>query len=579
MTQNSTASSLLARVHRRLACVHVARTLHRSLLAAVGLGCLAVLVVRLFGLLPPGRQHPEYLLIGLPAVAAVLTWVFARRIESTLAARVVDQHARTDDLFLTFATLSSSAGNYQPLVLQSAAQAASAIQPEQVVPFRPNRPMGIQALLFATFALLLWFVPTLDPLGRVEAATRVDREKERLKQSVESIRRREQQVARKLQQAEQRSQEINKKTEEMLAALRKMKPAEKRPNSEVLREQQQSLNQLWNSVSSESVREMLAKSGLEMQSGEQSRKMNEWLRDLQNGNSDNLQKELKKAQDSMQAMLNAKSSEERSKAASELRKQLQDLKKFSSKKAGSKELEQSLDQALKALEALAQKKTPGGQKSESSKSESSEAESAADPSDEELAEQARQALQESLELAGKELQDIARSAEDIQKVEQALKTLQQAEKLNQQGQMDGEQCEGCQSIAEYAERLKQMQQNGDGEGQGGVGGKGGMMAEDNSDPEGYKDERTRGQITAGKLLLSIRTREAATEKDFDPEELRKYRNSVSEIRTGVQAAIEAEEIPPGYVDGIKQYFDTLEPAETPQAPSSSPAAPATPAAP
>ncbi|MEY3172832.1 MAG: hypothetical protein RLZZ436_745, partial [Planctomycetota bacterium] len=79
---------------------------------------------------------------------------------------------------------------------------------------------------------------------------------------------------------------------------------------------------------------------------------------------------------------------------------------------------------------------------------------------------------------------------------------------------------------------------------------------------GYKDERTRAQITAGKLLLSIRTREAASEKDFDPEELRKYENSVSEIRNGVQAAIESEEIPPGYVDGIKQYFDSLDSTRT-----------------
>jgi hypothetical protein len=560
MNQTSTASSLLSRVQRRLTVVNFARTLHRSLLATVGLGCLAVLIVRLLGLLPPGQQYPEYFLIGIPAVAAAFTWLLTRRPATTQAARMVDQHARTDDLFLTFATLSSSAGDYQPLVQQSASRAAAGIQPEMVVPFCPNRPFGLQALLCTTFALLLWLVPTLDPLGRVEAATRVDREKQRLKQSVESIRRREQQVAKKLQQAEQRSQEINKKTEEMLAALRKMKPAEKRPNSEALKEQQQSLNQLWNSVSSESIREMLAKSGLEMQSGAQSRKMNEWLKDLQNGNSENLQKELQKAQDSMKAMLNATSQEERSKAASELRKQLQDLKKFSSKKAGSKELEQSLDQALKALESLAQKKQAGSKEGESSEGESSENESSeGEASDEELAQQAQQALQESLELAKKELEDIARSAEDIRKVEEALKTLQQAEKLNQQGQMDGEQCEGCKSMADYAARFKKMQSGEPAEGEGGVGGQGGMMAEDNSDPEGYKDERTRGQITAGKLLLSIRTREAATEKDFDPEELRKYQNSVTEIRSGVQAAIESEEIPPGYVDGIKEYFNSLQP--------------------
>ena len=86
------------------------------------------------------------------------------------------------------------------------------------------------------------------------------------------------------------------------------------------------------------------------------------------------------------------------------------------------------------------------------------------------------------------------------------------------------------------------------------------MTEDNSDPEGYKDEKSRSQIQAGKVLLSIRTREAATQKDFNPEDLRKYESSVREIKSGVQAAIEAEDIPPGYVDGIRQYFDKLEPS-------------------
>ncbi|MEY3460215.1 MAG: hypothetical protein RL215_3372 [Planctomycetota bacterium] len=550
MTQPSPAMALLSRVQRRLAIVRLAQSLHVSLAAAVGLGCLGVLIVRLLGLLPPDQQPIEYLLIGLPAAAALLAWVLLRRPDAAAAARAVDRHARTDDLFLTLATLSSSAGDYQPLVQQSAVAAAERIQPAQVVPFRPNRPLGIQALLFTTFALLLWLVPTLDPLGRVEAATRVEQEKARLQQAVEGIRRREQQVAKKLQQANERTAEIDRRTQEMLTALRRMKPAEKRPNSEVLRDQQQQLNQLWNTVSSDSLREMLAKTGIEMQSGEQSRRMNEWLRELQQGNPEQLRKELEKSRESMQALLNAKTPEERTKAASELRRQLQDLKKFSSKKAGSKELEQSLDQALKALESLARKQS----------GDSKEGEQAAEASSEELAEQARQALEESLELAQKELEDIARSAEDIQKIEQALKTLQQAEKLNQNGQMDGEQCEGCRSVADYAARLKKMQ--GSGEGEGEVGGRGGMMSEDDSDPEGYKDERTRAQVTAGKLLLSIRTREAATEKDFDPEELRNYQNSVSEVRNGVQAAIEAEEIPPGYVDGIRQYFDSLESAPT-----------------
>ena len=95
-----------------------------------------------------------------------------------------------------------------------------------------------------------------------------------------------------------------------------------------------------------------------------------------------------------------------------------------------------------------------------------------------------------------------------------------------------------------------------------------MQDEDDSDPEGYKDERTKTQIQAGKVLLSIKTKEAATEKDFDPEDLKKYESTVSEIKSGVQAAIENEQIPPGYVDGIKSYFDNLDSADsTPKSPA------------
>ena len=89
-----------------------------------------------------------------------------------------------------------------------------------------------------------------------------------------------------------------------------------------------------------------------------------------------------------------------------------------------------------------------------------------------------------------------------------------------------------------------------------------IQDEDDSDPEGYKDEKTKTQIQAGKVLLSIKTKEAATEKDFDPEELKKYESTVSEIKSGVQAAIENEQIPPGYVDGIKSYFDNLDTADS-----------------
>ena len=326
-----------------------------------------------------------------------------------------------------------------------------------------------------------------------------------------------------------------------------MKPKDKQANSQVLKSNRTAFNDQWKMVSSEGLRKMLSEQTLSQQfSGERAQKMSEWLKELQQGKTDSLQKELDKAQETMEAMMEAKTPEEKKELAQKLRRQLQDLKKFSSEKAGSSELSAALDKALKSLEAAANNPEQN-------------------QDGEQLSEEAMQALKESLDLSKQELQELARSAKDLQKLEEALKTLQQAEKLNQNGQLDGEECEGCNSLAEYAEMYKQMmaEMGEAGEGMGNRGfGKGGEAPEDDSDPEGYKDEKSKTQIQAGKVLLSIKTKEYASEKDFDPNELRQYQESVSTIKSGVQAAIETEQVPPGYVDGIKGYFDKLDaPAE------------------
>jgi tetratricopeptide (TPR) repeat protein len=548
MSQQIGASTLLQKVQHRLTAVRIARKLHHWTLAAVIFAGVAVVGVRLSGLIPPGNQRLEWLAL-IPLVAAVAAWLFHRRVGKTDAARAVDRFAGTDDLFLTLATLSTSAGEYQPLVEQSALVVAPKIVPNQVVPFTPQKSLGMQALGWVALAGLIWFVPTLDPFGKVEAAARVEQKQKEVQQILKSVKTREEQLSREVRTGEEREQKIEEQTQELMAALRKMKPADSQPNSKVLEDQRRSMNELWKQVSSEDLRQMLSESASEMQGGERAQKMAEWLRDLQQGKSDSLQKELQKAQETMQSMLQAETPEERQKLASDLKKQLQDLKKFSSKKAGSKELEGALEQALKSLEALAANQDRKGEPNGDEQGSESE-----------MSEQARQALQEALELSRKELEEVARSAGDLKKLEEALKTLQQADKLNQQGQMDGEECEGCQSMAEYAEKFRSMMSGNGQNGEARRDTPGGMMTEDDSDPEGYKDEKSRSQIQAGKVLLSIRTREAATQKDFNPEDLRKYESSVREIKSGVQAAIEAEDIPPGYVDGIRQYFDKLEPS-------------------
>jgi hypothetical protein len=556
MSSEPVALTLLNRVQARLRTVNFARSLHRSTLGGLIVACVAVLIVRLAGLLPPDRQRPEWLLV-FPATAALAAWLFHRRVERTAAARAVDQHAKTNDLFLTLATLSSSAGEYQPLVEHSAAAAATRIVPAEVVPFKVQRPVGIQACVLCVLALLVWLIPTLDPFGKVEAATKVQKQKKEIEVIRKVVKTRDEELKSVVQVAEERESKISDKMQELMGALRKMKPAETKPNSQVLQNNRQSLNELWKNVSNEELREMLSQSISDQQfGGSRAQKMNEWLKQLQEGNAEQLQQQLDQAQETMESMLEAKTPEERQKLASQLRKQLQDLKKFSSEKAGSKDLENALSQALKSLEAVASQKKNG---------ESEGSESEGELGENEMSQEAQQALKESLELSKKELQEIARSAKDMKQLEEALKTLQQAEKLNKEGQLDGEQCENCNSLSDYAEMYNQMMNGRGTNGQAERDTPGAIQDEDNSDPEGYKDEKSKTQIQAGKVLLSIKTKEAATEKDFDPEELKKYESSVTEIKAGVQAAIENEQIPPGYVDGIKNYFDNLQTPAKPAA--------------
>ncbi|MEI6539324.1 MAG: hypothetical protein WCO86_07310 [Planctomycetota bacterium] len=553
MSHQPVSVTLLDQVQNRLRAASFARTFHWWTLGGFVLACTTVLAVRLLGLLPESRQPLAWLLV-FPAVAAGGAWWFYRRVGHTAAARAIDQHAQTNDLFLTLATLSSSAGEYQPLVAQSAAQVAARIVPASVVPYKVERPIGMQAGVLCVLALLVWLLPTLDPFGNVEAATKVDKAKKEIELVRKAVKSREEKLAQEVKTATERDDKLHEQVKELMASLRQMRPLEKKPNSKVLQDHRGTLNDMWKNVSSEELREMLSQSISDQQfGGQRTQKMNEWLKQLQHGNSEMLQQQLDEAKETMEAMLEAKTPEDRQKLASQLRRQLQDMKKFSSEKASSPELENALNQALKALEALAAKK------------ESGEATSAEEM---QMAQEAAEALRESLKLSKTELQELARSAKEMKQLEEALKTLQQAEKLNQDGQLDGEQCEGCNSLAAYAEKYKQMMA---GMGQGGEAERdtpGAMQDEDDSDPEGYKDEKTKTQIQAGKVLLSIKTKEAATEKDFDPEDLKKYESTVSEIKSGVQAAIENEQIPPGYVDGIKSYFDNLDSADsTPKSPT------------
>lgn len=545
MTDAPKSSSLLSRVQSRLKVASFAKAAYISSLVVLGVAVTAVLAIRLLGLIPQSQESVTWLL-ALPAAACVFAGLFYRRVEMQQAARAVDEHAKTNDLFLTLSALSTSAGEYQPLVAASAEQTADKVVPTEVVPFQFGERLAKLVGVTAVLALAVMLTPQLDPFGKVEAATKVEKQIG----EIESIRKealtRKDKLDKEKQRADEESDELDDQVAQLKSDFRKMMPKKVESNAKVLDSHRMDMGDMWKSVSNDQLRKMMNQPISKQQLGgtARSQKMNEMLKDLQEGKTDALKKELQKARETMQAMANAKSPEERKKLASQLQKELQDLQKFSKDKAGSKELAQALSKAMKSLEVCKSCEGKEGEKGQLSKD-------------------AMQALKESLDLSEKEMEQVAQAAKDLKKLEDALQTLQEAQKLNQKGELDGSKCEGCETLADYEELYAQMngEQPGEGEGNNGQNrgfGKGGEAEYDDSDPEGYKKEKEKGQVRAGKILLSIKTKEYADEKDFDPENMRQYQQSVGKLKSSVQSAIDTEEIPPGYVDGIKGYFDKIE---------------------
>lgn len=545
MPETPSASGLLQRVRLRLQTRSFASACYYSCMFLLVLCILCILAVRLLGLVPEAQENLWWLATAVP-VAGVVALLFQRRVPQETAASAVDEHAQTKDLFLTLSSLSSSAGEYQPLVAQAAEQKADHIEPTRVVPFDPWKRLGRLAMAMCVLGLAVWLTPRLDPFGTVAAAEEEEQQRDEIKAIRRANDERREQLKRKTREAEDSSSEFENNVAQLKKDFRRMQPKKMQSNAKVLTQHRSSIGEQWRQQKSDELRRMLSRPlSRQQMGGSRSQKMNQWLKELQEGRSDSLQKELQKAQQTMQALMEATDPEERRKLAAELKKDLQDLKKFASDKAESKELSSALSKALKALEAGQPK---NGQ-----------------PSDEQMSEEAMQALKESLDLSNTELEQLARSAKDLKKLEEALNTIQQAQELNSQGQMDGEKLEGCETLSDYAEMYAQMMGQGSSGGpkdlnEGGEGGagEGGETPEDDSDPEGYKDAKTKTRIKAGKVLLSIKTKEHAEEADFDPDALRQYRASVNSLKDGVQSAIENEEIPPGYVDGIKNYFDQIE---------------------
>lgn len=528
---------LLRRVAVRLRLASIANRFYAAFLGCCGFYAVFLVVSR-FGGFVTDWVTPVTLL-AVPVLAALVGLAWHHRPTMVEAARAIDQRNGTKDLFLTLALIEKSAGEYQALVAEAAEERAAKVQPDAVVPFEWRRRLLRACLVALIIASAVRWLPQFDPFGKVEAAQDVEKRHKELADSKKATELRQAQLA-KDESDGPLSEETKKAIENLKSSLNRMKPSEKSDNLKELVGQQKLLGDKWRKLSSEKLKELLSQNPQVQQFGAMDKdKLEKWTKELQEGSTKSLQRELDEIKKDLEQLAKTDDPVKKAELEQKIKKRMKELSNFASDKVNSKPLTAALQRAMKQLEMA---KMEG------------------------LDKESVEAAEKSLDLTKLELKEIAQSAKDLKALEEALKVVQMAKQLNDQEKLDGEQSEGAQTIEEYAEFYAQLiaqmgggeegeGKEGDGDDLGGEGmGRGGVAPEDDSITTDFKTEQSKSAITAGKVLMSVKTKGLSDKGDAKKE----YKALIKKVKQGYSEAILQEQIPPGYHDGIKSYFDNLE---------------------
>jgi hypothetical protein len=536
---------LLAGVARRKRLIGLARLAFIAFAVSAGLYTTALLVARLTGLIPDVFTPATLVIPALTALAVAIGVLGLRRATPPSAiARLVDQKLGTNDLFLTAQAISGSAGVFQELVLSRAAARATSADATQILPFTPWRRSAISATVLGLMAMGLFLLPQLDPFGREAERARVTKREHQLQLAQQAAKARVEaltQARTDLPTSEAVTQQLTK----LAATFDQLKKGDAAANNQKLNGEQKELGKaLMQARDQQQFTADQDHTGDLQRLGAGDLSKAEALRqELAKGDSRAAQEQLDKLKELTERLEKSADPAQQQQLRAEIKRQLDQLTETLGKQG--KQASQALSQAM---DQLAQTGNPG------------------------TARAALDALKDSLDLAKAELSSMAQGTRDVDQLKDALQTLQMARKLNELGDLGaaGEDVQGNfkgpgkKSLADYKKLYaKLMQERGQsqGSGKGGMGqnpgqGDGGKGKENNDAETQFDHQRSRSQLTAGQTLMQWKTSGPA-EKGVARED---YQRSLSEVRQGVSEALLHEQLPPGYQEAVKKYFDSIDPA-------------------
>ncbi len=527
----SATTRVLRRVARRQRLAAVGRLAFLLSLVLAGAYAAAFATSRLLALIPEWSDPAT--LLAVPAGAVLLALALHRRPDPADTARRIDRHAGSKDLFLTATLLERSAGRFKPIVVRQAEQRAATIAPERVVPYRWERRGALCAAVLGALLLAIHVVPQLDPFGKEEQRQKAEALRRDLVEARKATALRVALLQRKNPKAKT-SEQAERALDDLKKTFKAMKPKKTQANLQRIRTAQQQLGELWKLRSQQRLNEAFDRARQSQTLGAaQGAKALDWKRRLQRGDPSGLQKEIDEVHRKIAQLQKTTDSAERGKLQEDVRRRLGGLKDFLANNATSKPMEEATRRALEQL-------TMGDHK--------------------QLSKEALEALKESLDLAKLELDNVGQAIRDLKALEEGLRAAQLARQANKQcGGLDGKDCAGCKSLGDYEDFFKQLMEGtetakiGPGMGSKGIG-KGGEAPEKPEEETDYTPERSRSAFHAGKILLQWKTHGLS-----DPGAVKRdYEKHVADIKQAASEAVLHEQVPPGYHDAIRKYFDTME---------------------